>query len=69
MLAHLLRASSGAGRCRHDGIEMMAERNTICRMSVVADEPIKSGVLGGEGNSAGPEAIKLKTNWFRSEDD
>jgi hypothetical protein len=37
--------------------------------SAVAAELIKSGVLGGEGNSAGPQAIKLKPNWFGSEDD
>ncbi|MEA2840593.1 MAG: hypothetical protein QOF41_1923 [Methylobacteriaceae bacterium] len=35
----------------------------------VADAIIKSGVLGGEGNSAGPSAITQKANWFGSEDD
>jgi hypothetical protein len=36
---------------------------------LIASQLIKSGTLGGEGNSAGPQAIKLKTNWFCSEDD
>jgi hypothetical protein len=37
-------------------------------VDIVTPILIEKGVLGGEGNSDGPESIKFKDNWFQTED-